>query len=132
MFLSFQSYTILVKTRPGLDNCPAIIERRYSDFLQLFRSMHRTYPSLLHDLTFPKKAVLGNFTADIITERSTSFHSFLTYLNSHKELRQARQFYDFLHYKEVCSHSTASNCNRYYLASICQFLSIVGNPILMK
>ncbi|KAG1709766.1 Sorting nexin-21 [Nymphon striatum] len=96
----YVSYTILIKTSPGLDNCPAVIERRYSDFLYMYRNLRKSYPNL-QEFPFPKKAVMGNFTADIITERSSSFYSFLTFINSQNELRNSKHFADFLHNKEI-------------------------------
>jgi len=39
-----------------------------------FRAFH---PSILGDFQFPKKVLLGNFKAEVISERTDAFHKFL-------------------------------------------------------
>lgn len=96
----FVSYTILVKRVPGLETQPALIERRYSDFLVLYKSLRKIFPDLLNDFPFPKKTLVGNFTPEIITERSVAFHHLLTFCISISELRLTQEFADFLFLKE--------------------------------
>ncbi|XP_035222188.1 sorting nexin-21-like [Stegodyphus dumicola] len=97
----YVSYTILVKRAPGLETQPGVLERRYSDFLSLFQTLKKRYPSLLGDFPFPKKAILGNFTADVITERSVAFQHFLAFSYSVRELRQSLELADFLYTREI-------------------------------
>lgn len=97
----FVSYTVLIKRAPGLETQPGVLERRYSDFLSLFQTLKKRYPSLLNDFSFPKKALLGNFTADVITERSVAFQHFLAYSYSIRELRQSLELAEFLYNREI-------------------------------
>jgi hypothetical protein len=94
-------YTILVKRVPGLETRPAVIDRRYSDFLQLYQSLKKRFPRLLTDFPFPKKTIVGNFTAEVITERSVAFQHLLAYCLSIRELRTTAEFSEFLFYPEL-------------------------------
>ncbi|XP_076331918.1 sorting nexin 21 [Tachypleus tridentatus] len=95
------SYTIIIKRIPGLERQPGVLERRYSDFLLLFQALRTRYPALLTEFPFPKKALVGNFTAEVIAERSVAFHHLLTYAFSVKELRQTPELADFLYNREL-------------------------------
>ncbi|GBN36598.1 Sorting nexin-21 [Araneus ventricosus] len=97
----FVSYTVLIKRSPGLETQPGVLERRYSDFLSLYQTLKKLYPMLLNSFPFPKKAILGNFTADIIAERSVAFQHFLAYAYSVKELRQSAELAEFLYNREI-------------------------------
>ncbi|XP_054712781.1 sorting nexin-21-like [Uloborus diversus] len=97
----YVSYTVLIKRAPGLETQPGVLERRYSDFLNLFQIFKKRYPTLLGDFPFPKKALLGNFTADVITERSVAFQHFLAFSYSVRELRQSLELAEFLYNREI-------------------------------
>ncbi|GIX99679.1 sorting nexin-21 [Caerostris extrusa] len=97
----FVNYTVLIKRSPGLETQPGLLERRYSDFLSLYQTLKKLYPMLLNSFPFPKKALLGNFTADIIAERSVAFQHFLAYAYSVRELRQSAELAEFLYNREI-------------------------------
>lgn len=97
----YVSYAILVKRVPGLETRPAVIDRRYSDFLHLYQSLRKRFPRLLTDFPFPKKTLVGNFTPEVITERSVSFQHLLTYCLSIRELRTTQEFGEFLFHPEL-------------------------------
>ncbi|XP_053207764.1 sorting nexin-21-like [Panonychus citri] len=95
------SYTIIIKRCPGLESQPGVIERRYTEFSSLYMGLMKRFPLLLKDFNFPKKTLVGNFTSQVIRERSIAFQSLLTYCLSVDELRTSRPFVDFLHSKEM-------------------------------
>ncbi|KAM7283172.1 sorting nexin-21 isoform X1 [Ixodes scapularis] len=98
----FVCYTVLVKKSPGLERLPGVLERRYSDFLALFVGLRRRHPSCpLRDFPFPRKALLGNFTAEVITERSLAFRRLLARVHATPELRRSTEFADFTWGREV-------------------------------
>ncbi|KAG8190441.1 hypothetical protein JTE90_009278 [Oedothorax gibbosus] len=97
----YVSYTVLVKRAPGLETQPGVLERRYSDFLSLYQTLKRRYPSSVGDFPFPKKAIMGNFTADVITERSVGFQHFLAFAYSIRELRKSEELAEFLYNREI-------------------------------
>lgn len=97
----YVNYTILIKRVPGLETKPAIIERRYSEFLNFYNSIKRKYPGLLKDIIFPKKILIGNFSPEVIAERSLAFQKFLTYCLSVSEIRFSREFATFLYVPEL-------------------------------
>lgn len=103
-FFDMQCYTVLVKKSPGLERLPGVLERRYSDFLSLFAGLRRRYTSCsqLRDFPFPRKALLGNFTAEVITERSVAFRRLLTRIHGSPELRRSPEFTEFTWGREVC------------------------------
>lgn len=100
----FVNYTILIKTAPGLDTRPAVIERRFSDFLQLYQGL-KSSPSLakLVDgcVSFPKKVLVGNFSLINIAERSIEFSRLLSLCILRKELLWSTSFVAFLLDKEI-------------------------------
>ncbi|KAB7501445.1 Sorting nexin-21 [Armadillidium nasatum] len=49
-------YTIDIER--GEDNRPALLERRYTDFLSLYRSLKHSYPALMSHIKFPRKEIL--------------------------------------------------------------------------
>lgn len=103
----YVNYTILMKRIPGLETEPAIIERRYSEFRTFYNSIRRKYSSLLKDITFPKKIFIGNFSTEVIAERSLAFQKFLTHCLSLPEIRCSKEFATFLYYPEL---NEAKNC----------------------
>eukprot|EP00094_Tigriopus_californicus_P002240 TCALIF_02161-PA protein Name:"Similar to SNX20 Sorting nexin-20 (Bos taurus)" AED:0.16 eAED:0.16 QI:1/0.5/0/0.66/1/0.66/3/0/405 len=101
------SYTIMIK-RLGNDAHPACIERRYSDFCYVYESILRNFhPSILGDFMFPKKVLIGNFKAEVITERTEAFHKFLNLISSCDNLLYSDYFYSFVsseEHNEAVSH----------------------------
>lgn len=76
----FVNYTILVRQTPGIDHHPAVIERRFSDFLTLYQGFKskKQYAKILDQVvTFPKKVYTGNFNISKIVERSFEFTNLL-------------------------------------------------------
>ena len=73
----FVTYTVMMK-RASDDKHPAVICRRYNDFCYLYeRILCSFHPSILGEFQFPKKVLIGNFKAEVITERTEAFHKFL-------------------------------------------------------
>lgn len=100
----FVNYTILIKTTPGLDTRPAVIERRFSDFLHLYQGL-KSDPirGRIVDgcVTFPKKVLVGNFSLINIAERSIEFSRLLSLCVLRKELLWSTSFVAFLLDKEL-------------------------------
>jgi len=82
------------------DPNPAVIERRYSDFLELYESLRREFPSLMTRITFPKKVLLGNFTPSVISERTAGFEALLEHVIREEKLRESPYLASFLHGRE--------------------------------
>ncbi|KAH9409753.1 Phosphatidylinositol binding [Tyrophagus putrescentiae] len=97
----YVSYTILIKRSPGLETQPALINRRYSDFLSFYKAIRQRHPLLLKDFSFPRKNFIGNFSAQVIAERSLAFQEFLAYCLSVPEIRSSKEFFAFLYYPEL-------------------------------
>ncbi|XP_055977216.1 sorting nexin-21 [Sorex fumeus] len=86
----------LVLTGPGPPaRQPAQISRRYSDFERLHRDLQRQFRGPMTALSFPRKRLRRNFTAETIARRSRAFEQFLGHLQSVPELRQAPALHDF-------------------------------------
>lgn len=77
------------------DSNPTTIERRYSHFKRLFSNIKKDHPKLMH-LQFPKKVLMGNFTADLISQRSSAFENLLDYIVQVNELKESPHFLEFL------------------------------------
>ncbi|XP_021925072.1 sorting nexin-21 isoform X3 [Zootermopsis nevadensis] len=95
------AYTVMVR-KDGIqpDPNPAVIERRYSDFLELYESLRHEFPSLMTHLTFPKKVLLGNFAPGVISERSAGFEALLEHIITEEKLRESSCLTSFLQGRE--------------------------------
>lgn len=83
-------------TGPGPpDRQPAQISRRYSDFERLHRNLQRQFRGPMAAISFPRKRLRRNFTAETIARRSRAFEQFLSHLQAVPELRQAPDLQDF-------------------------------------
>lgn len=100
----FVNYTLLIKTTPGLDSHPAVIERRFSDFQMLYQGLksHEAYAKIIDKfVTFPKKVYMGNFSLTNIAERSILFSRLLDLCASRANLLWSVPFVSFLLDKEL-------------------------------
>lgn len=89
-------YTVMMK-RANEDKHPAVISRRYNDFCCLYERILCTFhPSILGEYQFPKKVIIGNFKAEVITERTDSFHKFLNLIAQNDKLLYSDYFHAFL------------------------------------
>ncbi|XP_008401124.1 sorting nexin-21 [Poecilia reticulata] len=89
-------YAIHVIQSGGSDKMPAVITRRYSDFQRLHAALRRNYGSQMERVSFPRKKLRRNFTAETIAKRSRAFEQYLSHLCSLPVLRGApsvRQFF---------------------------------------
>ncbi|KAM4737289.1 sorting nexin-21 [Anableps anableps] len=89
-------YTIHVIQSGGSDKTPAVITRRYSDFQRLHATLRRNYGNQMERVSFPRKKLRRNFTAETIAKRSRAFEQYLSHLCSLPVLRGApsvRQFF---------------------------------------
>lgn len=89
-------YTVMMK-RAAEDKHPAVVSRRYNDFCYLWERILCTFhPSILGDFQFPKKVLIGNFKAEVITERTDAFHKFLNLIAQNDKLLYSDYFHAFL------------------------------------
>lgn len=88
-------------TPDGFDHNPASIERRYTHFLRLYEALRAEFPDRMRSVAFPKKAIMGNFSAELVAARSASFETFLDHVAGCSELRDSRAFLNFLQDSEV-------------------------------
>lgn len=83
------------------DGNPEIIERRYTDFRLLYDALRKHHAPLLAGCQFPKKVMMGNFSTDLIAERSAMFELFLDHVAASALLRESPEFLHFLQGKEL-------------------------------
>lgn len=93
----FVVYDIIIRQDSAAsDQNSAVIERRYTHFLHLYTNLRRSHPQLMQKFDFPKKAFMGNFSAELISERSGAFEYFLDYVAAMTDLRESPHFLTFL------------------------------------
>lgn len=98
----FVVYEVNTRTRGDeADSAPASIERRYTHFLKLYEGLKKQHSQLLQTVVFPKKVLVGNFSAELIGERSLAFENFLDYIVSVPSLRDSEHFLEFLQGDEL-------------------------------
>ncbi|KAL6034131.1 hypothetical protein STEG23_035431 [Scotinomys teguina] len=88
-------YTLAVMGPGPPDRQPAQISRRYSDFERLHRNLQRQFRGPMAAISFPRKRLRRNFTAETIARRSRAFEQFLGHLQAVPELRHAPDLQDF-------------------------------------
>uniref|UniRef100_A0A1B6D3M3 PX domain-containing protein n=2 Tax=Clastoptera arizonana TaxID=38151 RepID=A0A1B6D3M3_9HEMI len=88
------------KDYPELDTQPNYIERRYTEFLDLYKSLCIEFPTIMSSISFPKKALMGNFTQEMISSRSASFQSFLKLITENEQIKNSNTLINFLQDKE--------------------------------
>lgn len=57
----------------GVEADAGEVDRRYSDYLALLEALKREYPDLVAGIPFPRKALMGNFTSEVIEARCHGF-----------------------------------------------------------
>lgn len=98
----FVVYELTVKQDGATeDTQPAKIERRYTDFRELYLGLKRQHPAEMANKYFPAKVLMGNFKSELIGERSAAFEAFLTYVASQAMLRDSEYFLRFLQHDEL-------------------------------
>ncbi|XP_045660756.1 sorting nexin-21 [Ursus americanus] len=88
-------YTLAVMGPGPHARQPAQISRRYSDFERLHRNLQRQFRGPMAAISFPRKRLRRNFTAETIARRSRAFEQFLSHLQAVPELRHAPDLQDF-------------------------------------
>ncbi len=89
-------YDIIIRQDETDQNSAAVIERRYTHFLQLYTNLKRDHPQRMQKVDFPRKAFMGNFSGELISERSCAFEQFLDYVAATNDLRESQHFLAFL------------------------------------
>ena len=112
------AYTILVKKEGSTsDPHPAVIERRYSDFLDLFLALRKEFPAQMTQVSFPRKVLIGNFGPVLIASRRSGFESFLGHVVKDERLNQSSSFAAFLQNAEQREAQSWMMQKRYDLAA---------------
>ncbi|KAK5646597.1 hypothetical protein RI129_005061 [Pyrocoelia pectoralis] len=90
-------YTLQIRHVTGVDDSkPAILERRYTDFYNLYTALKKDYPNEMTTVSFPKKVLIGNFDNRLISIRSTGFESLLRHVLVDSKLRESPPLLTFL------------------------------------
>ncbi|KAK4880431.1 hypothetical protein RN001_008577 [Aquatica leii] len=90
-------YTLQIRHVTGVDDSrPAILERRYTDFYNLYTALKKDYPDEMISVMFPKKVLIGNFDNKVISLRSTGFESLLRHVLIDSKLRNSNALLYFL------------------------------------
>ncbi|XP_057672860.1 sorting nexin-20 isoform X2 [Diorhabda carinulata] len=93
-----------------------MIERRYTNFLDLYTSLKKEYPHLMNNIVFPKKALTGNFSSELISARSTGFESLLKHITSNNQLKNSLALIAFLQDAELQTVKSLLHDMKYSLA----------------
>ncbi|XP_047222202.1 sorting nexin-21 [Girardinichthys multiradiatus] len=94
-------YTIHVIQSGGSDKTPAVITHRYSDFQRLHATLRRNYGDQMERVSFPRKKLRRNFTAETIAKRSRAFEQYLSHLCSLPVLRGALSLRQFFYLRDL-------------------------------
>lgn len=89
-------YTILLSNSGESAGGAVVLNRRYTDFLDLYRRIRQDHPNLISHIFFPKKVFLGNFAANVILSRKSRFQDFLGMITNNERLRGSDAMITFL------------------------------------
>nr|Q9D2Y5.2 RecName: Full=Sorting nexin-20 [Mus musculus] len=92
----FVMYQVVVIQTGSFDSDKAVVERRYSDFERLQKALLKRFGPELEDVTFPRKRLTGNLSAETICERRRELREYLRLLYAVRAVRRSREFLDFL------------------------------------
>ncbi|XP_055002315.1 sorting nexin-20 [Sorex araneus] len=92
----FVMYQIVIIQTGSFDSHKAVLDRRYSDFERLQKSLLKAFREEIEDVAFPKKHLLGNFSEEMVRERKLAFKEYLRVLYGIRCVRRSREFIDFL------------------------------------
>lgn len=95
-------YTLQIRHVTAVDDAsPAILERRYTDFYNLYTELYKQHAKLMPQITFPKKVLIGNFDNRVISLRSTGFETLLKHILMEPKLRNSNALLTFLQDNEL-------------------------------
>ncbi|XP_072259886.1 sorting nexin-21 isoform X1 [Pyxicephalus adspersus] len=94
-------YTIYLLHSQQYDPSTAFITCRYSHLERLRKSLRSHYPEEMNNVSFPRKRLRKNFTAETIAKRSRAFEQFLCHVSSVPILRQSSQFLEFFYLNDL-------------------------------
>ncbi|KAK6622681.1 hypothetical protein RUM43_008523 [Polyplax serrata] len=90
-------YSIKIYQEGGSCDSQAIfVERRYTDFLELYNNLRQGYPMLTARISFPRKVLIGNFSSELIQSRVVSLENFLKVIAENVTLLDSVGFKSFL------------------------------------
>ena len=99
-----------------IDSMPAKIERRYTDFRALHADLKKAYPNEMANIYFPNKVLMGNFSPNLIAERSSCFEALLQHISSCSVLRDSGACLYFLQETELAKACQYLDERRHELA----------------
>lgn len=105
----------MTKDGKAADPHPAVIERRYSDFLELFVALKKEFPALMTGISFPRKVLIGNFGPVVIESRQKGFELLLGHAAQDGRLNQSSSLAAFLQNAEQHEAQTWMVQRRYDL-----------------
>ena len=91
----FQNYTLSICSDTGVREIVCRIVRRYSDFVDLHKTLKKTFASELYSVVFPSKQLLGNLSSETIFKRSRAFEVYLRRLYSFAVVKFSASFTEF-------------------------------------
>lgn len=92
----FVLYTLSVRYFLSQDSNPVVIHRRYNHFRQLYQQLCVDHQDIMQSVNFPRRVLFGNFSSQVIAERSNAFEIFLNYIVESSVLRESQHFIQFL------------------------------------
>ena len=97
----------MVMRAEGVDCDQAVVNRRYTDFVKLYKSIKKENQELLADFSFPSRAFgKRNYDQELIENRRRSFQQFLQLIYTESSVYQHEAFREFFYLqglKDACS-----------------------------
>lgn len=113
----YVAYTVMVRVMDEMeDSHPAVLERRYNDFLTLYSILRKDFAIQLSAVPFPKKIIVGNFSPEVISSRCTGFEAFLDLIGSTTQMRCCEAVTSFFQERELIDALKLIQDKQYYQA----------------
>lgn len=115
LFIFSKAYTVMVRVMDEMeDSHPAVLERRYNDFLSLYNALRKDFAIQLSTIPFPKKTIVGNFSPEVISSRCTGFEAFLDLIGSTTQIRCCEAVTSFFQERELIDALKLIRDKQYY------------------
>ena len=90
---------MVLKKDLGIDTDKVVVERRYSHFAALYKTLKKDHSTIFKDINFPGKVIgqKNNLNPELIESRRMAFQAFLETIFRYKEVREHQGFKEFFY-----------------------------------
>lgn len=105
---------VVVTEARRFDTDRTILDRRYSDFRKLHKTLKTECPDIVRSVSFPKKEMFGkNFDGAVLEDRSRQFEKYLSYVFHQEGASDTKAFREFFYVPHLRQATMSLRCDEY-------------------